>query len=676
MEYPNTRIEDVIDSQAGVEFPDPYRWLEGDSDEVRKWQRDQGQLAADYVREWPHFDALRKSVERHWTPRFTSLPRFAGGKWFRSETPEGATQAKAIVSDSPFGDGRALYDPQDENPDNPPYLSWLSPSPDGRIVAIGVCADASEMNSIRLIDVETTELLPNPPPQMLLDAWTGGASWLPDSTGFHFLSFLEVIFHSMTDGSQRTAEIPFPDPDVQDYTLIAASSDGRYLIAHHGLMRPSPIAILDLTESNPSWRPFITDIEETVAGHVVGGRLIAVTEVDGPRGRIVAIPLDTPTPNNPSTWTELVAESEAVIRTVTPVGNLLYTTEFVDTYARARIFDQKGDTLGEVPLPGKGAIMEMPFPLMNLGGAGNPDGFMFAYSSLTESAGVYRHRLGQEGLEIVKKPVVILKNAVVEDKWATSADGVKIPYHTVRLAEVDYSEPRPVLIYAYGGFNAPWVPSYPGAMAAFIAAGGVFVHGHLRGGAEFGLEWWEGGRMENKQNCYKDLYAIAEDLIDDGVTAKDLLAVTGGSNGGLMSGVAITQRPNLWKAVVPQVPLMDIIGSMRDIYGYLANKNEFGNPEDPEAIRRIAGFSPYHLVKDGEKYPPVFITAGDTDPRCPPWHSRKFAARLQAANASENPILVHIWERSGHGWATDKDTQITQTTEWLAFVMRHLKMTP
>jgi len=675
LEYPPTRTDDTIDSRAGVDFPDPYRWLEADDDEVRAWQRAQGQLAADYVRQWPHFEALRARVAGSLADRFGSVPRFSAGQWFRSEIPKGATQACALAADTPFGPGRLLFDPTTENPDTPPFLSWISPSPDGRVLALGVCADGSEKNTIRLIDVASGKLLPGAPKQTLMDNWTGGATWLPDSSGFYFLAvnvseaIQAIHLHDMATRTQTVADIPFQRPD---YTMVSISTDGRHAVAHSGVMSPLPIAVRDLREA--AWRPFVTWVVGTVAGHLIGDRYVAVTDIGAPRGRVVAIPVDSQTPNDPATWEEIVPESEAVIRTLTPVADHLYLSEFVDTYARVRATDLSGRPAGEVPLPDRGAIAELPFPLMNLASKGHPEEFVFAFSSLTTSWGVYRHRPGEDSLETLMAPDLRLESAVVEDHWGTSADGTRIPYHLVRLPD---AKTGAALIYAYGGFNAPWVPQFPlNGMATIIEAGGLFVHAHLRGGAEFGLEWWEGGRLQNKQNCYADLYAVAEDLIARGVTTRERLAVTGGSNGGLMSGVAITQRPNLWKAVVPRVPFLDVIGGMREPYGYVTNKLEFGDPEDPDEVRRMSEFSPYHLVKEGTAYPAVFIDAGDTDPRCPAWHARKFAARLQAANTADTPILVHIWENVGHGWATDKEIQITEHTEWLAFLMQQLGLEP
>jgi prolyl oligopeptidase len=224
IKYPKTRREDVIETRAGVEFPDPYRWLEAKTDEVLQWQRAQAKLAADYVKEWPHFDALKKLVGHFSKERFGSLPRLVDGKYFRTQIQEGASQAQVLVSDEPYSEGRVLFDPQVENPDTPPFVSWISPSPDGSMVAVGVCTDGSENNTIRLIAVDTGALMPDPPPQTLMDNWSGGTAWLPDSSGFYFSGLTgspndfrqKVMFHNLADSTQTLAELPFPDPESTD----------------------------------------------------------------------------------------------------------------------------------------------------------------------------------------------------------------------------------------------------------------------------------------------------------------------------------------------------------------------------------------------------------------------------------------------------------------------------
>jgi prolyl oligopeptidase len=578
-----------------------------------------------------------------------------------------------------MGSGRVLFDPVTENPERPPFLSWIAPSPNGQTLALGVCADGSENNTIRLIDVASGQAIADPPAQTLMDNWTGGVQWLPDSSGF----FFSAITGSAIDFEQRAflhRRLPRPTTipvDVawsraKDYRMVLLSQDGRYAVALEGLTSTLPIAVAHLADEPMRWRPFVTSNFGAVAGHIVRDRYIAVTDVDAPRGRLVAIPLDVEDPNNPANWQVLLDESDATLRSVTPVGETLYLTEFVDTYARVRIVDLDGKALGEVALPGRGAVSELPFQLMNLVPQGHPNTFLFGFSSLTVSPGIYSHTLGLQGIETLKAPQVRLDNAVVEDCWTMSADGTRIPYHVVHRAEVKGSLPQPTLIYAYGGFNFPLVPQFPGAMAAFVAAGGVFVHAHLRGGAEYGREWWEGGRLGNKQNCYQDLYAVAEDLIASERCTPEKLAVTGASNGGLMAGVAATQRPDLWKVVVPRVPILDLIGACRDPYNWMATILDRADVEDPKEVCRLASFSPYHLVHEGVSYPAMFIDAGETDPRCPPWHARKFAARLQRATSGNAPILLRVWENVGHGWATDKNSALTQNTEWLAFAMRHL----
>lgn len=684
VEYPKTRCEAVLEQRAGLSFPDPYRWLEADTDEVRRWQKDQAELASGYVRSWPHYEALKRSIQRFKVPRPTQVPRYAGGRWFRTFVPEGATQAHVVTSDTPNGAGRVLFDPVSERAESPPYVSWISPSPDGRTLAVGVCADASENNTIRLIDVATGRHLPDAPQQVVMDSWSGGAQWLADSSGFFFTglkghahAFEQAVFLHRLGKSAPIEPEPLPIPaDSRDWRLVTVSRDGRWAVAAHGMLSPQPVAIRDLSDPRRQWHPFITEKLGTVAGQVFGNCYLAVTNVDAPRGRLVAIDLESSTPNDPSSWREIIPESDATMRTVTRVGDYMYISEYVDTYARVRIFSIDGVLLRTVPLPGKGALLEQPFPYMTLYPQGAADEFVFGFSSLVESWGIYRHRPEQAQLETLIAPEMRLDGAVIEDDWAISADGTRIPYHTVRLASVERHQPQPALLYAYGGYNVAFVPQYPNAMAAFIAAGGTYVHAHLRGGAEYGLDWWRAGSRRNKQRSYEDVYAVARDIVEKGMTASHLLGLTGGSNGGLMAGVAMTQHPEMWKVVVPHVPLLDVIGWCRDPYGLNGFRTDMGDPDNAEDVAFFASLSPYYQVKEGIEYPAVLVDAGDADPRCPPSHARKFAARLQAAYRGNSPMLVHVWEKAGHGWATAEDVQVEQQTEWLAFVMQQLGMQP
>lgn len=687
MQYPDSRTVPAEETWAGLTFPDPYRWLEDDSAEVLHWQREQSRIASEYLTAWPHLDELRRLVDHHvesgarWGAN--DLPRQAAGRWFRSELTEGQHGPRVIVADKPFGRGRIVFEPA-RSVDGPPvFVSWLSPSPDGEMLAVGVCDDGSERNRIVLVDVASAEPIPNPPTEVLPDA-AGGAHWLPDSTGFFFSSMEErpdglsnfhqqVSFHRV--GAETTLE-PVPWADASGFRVVVLSGDGRYAIAFERQLTPTATAFAPVVPGERlAWRPFITHVDGTVAGHIVGDSYVAVTDIDAPRGRVVAVPLDAPEPSDPRCWTELVAQGPSVIRSIAPVGDKLVITEFLRAYGRARVIDRDGSVVRDVPLPGRGAITDAPSWFTSVTPQ-DSEQFLLSFSSHTESRGIYRFRLDRDDLETVLEPRFRLQNAEVIDREVASKDGTLIPFRVIQRADSTGSAPRPTLIYAYGGFNLPFVPAYAGELAAFVAAGGVVIHANIRGGGEFGKDWWHDGRLEAKQNGYDDLYAIAESLIDSGMATPELLGVTGASNGGLLAGVAVTQRPDLWSVVVPRVPILDLLGGCRDPYGRAGITLEYGDPDVRQDVRRMATYSPYHNVRPGTRYPAVFFDVGGTDPRCPAWHARKLAASLQAASSGREPVLIRVREGVGHGAADSRETTIDGVTEWLGFVMMQLGMKP
>jgi len=674
--YPPARRGTERDTLSGVTFADPYRWLEGETDEVLEWQRAQAELAIDLVRRLPHFENVLRSTQRFNVERNLALPRFAGGKWFRLARHPSGGHMQVLLSSEMAGGATLLFDPAVLDAERPPFISWIAPSPHGRTLAFGLCRDGSENNQIAMLDVESGRLLPAPT-ETLMDSWTGGVQWLPDSEAFYFSAIAgtasefdqRAYFHHISKG--ETVEQRIPWRGAQDYRMIQVSPDGRLAVAVERLQDPVPVAWRSLEEAS-DWHPFIAEFDGLLCGHIIGASYVAITDVGAPRGRLVSVPLRSARAGDPSSWSEIVPQSEAVLRTITPVGDHLYLTEFVDTYARVRIVDLAGRVKGEVPLPGRGAIVsEQSFALMNLIPRGHPDRFLFGFSTLTTGPGLYAHAPGEMGATEIETPADRLSGAQVEDRWVTSTDGACVPIHII-WPDNDRDRPRPVLLYAYGGWNVPRVPQFPGPMAAFVAAGGILVHANIRGGGELGRDWWEQGRMANKQNCYEDIYAIAEHLVASGVCTADSLALVGASNGGLMAAVAATQRPEFWGAVVPRVPFTDLIGACRENYGRQAVAEELADIEDPGEVRRLAGISPYHLVRDGLPCPAMYLEAGGADPRCPPWHARKLAASLQRATSGTAPILLHVWEGSGHGAATNRNVTALQHAEWISFVLAAL----
>ncbi|TQK70316.1 prolyl oligopeptidase family serine peptidase [Nocardioides sp. SLBN-35] len=666
--YPPTRTVEVVATQAGVSVPDPYRWLEAEDDEVHAWQRRQAEVATGSILGGQDRAALRALVEEYDAGARPVLPRHAAGRWFR---PVGSS---VVVADEPYGAGVPVVVLEAGA-----LLSWLAPSPDGRVLAIGVCADGSEHNTIRLVDVASGERLPAPP-QVLHSAWAGGVSWAADSTGFWFFAltgtpeeFVQATFHhELATGATVVEPVPVP-AGSREYTLVQPSPDGRWLVASHRVGSPIPVAVRDLASPQASWRPFVTSCTGTVAGHVVGDRYVAVTDVGAARGRLVAIPLDAASPDDVSCWEELVAEGPTVLRSVTPVGEHLYLSELDRTFARVRVLERCGGAVGDVPLPGRGALAAPFFALTGLAAGGPTPDFLFAFSTPTTSWSVHRHRAGAADVETLLAPVVTL-DAVLEEGAAPAADGTLVPFHVIRPTDGD-AAPAPTLVTAYGAANVPTLPSYQPDLAAFVAAGGTVVQAYLRGGGELGRDWYLAAHRETKHVRDDDLVAVAEHLVASGRTTPDRLALTGGSDGGLMCGVAVTTRPDLWRAVLPRAPLLDLVAGMRDPYLDFVIRKAWGDPDDPADVRRMIGRSPYELIGPGT-FPAVYVQAGATDPRCRPWHARKFVARLQAAQEGDAPILLHVFEDAGHGAATSPEVVVAQDVEWLGFLVQQLGLSP
>ncbi|WP_336629469.1 MULTISPECIES: erythromycin esterase family protein [unclassified Microbacterium] len=666
---PLARTGATVETVAGIAVADPYRWLEGDAaadPEVGAWQRAQAAYAEETIWAGRDRDAVRALIERSHAGARPELPVGAGGRWFRAEG------RRIVVADEPYGPGRALVDLAEfDGPGRTAVLSWFAPSPDGTVLAVGVCTDGSEHNRVELVDVRSATRRDDAPPELLHSAWGGGISWRPDSGGFSFLGlsgpahdFHQVVYRRDLGvrGPSELEHVPLPEGS-REYTRIQFSPDGRWAVASHRVGTPFPVAVRDLHDPSGGWRPFLAPGPETVAGHVVGDRYVAVTDRGAPRRRLVAIPLDAADPDDPACWAELVPESDAVLRSVLPVGDALYLSEFHRTAARVRILRGDGTEQGVLPLPGEGALAAPFFPLTGL--AATSDGsFVFAFSTLTSSWGVYRHRPGG-ALEMLREPAVTI-DAHAELRAATAPDGTPIPYHVVRPRGA--SGPGPVLISAYGAAGIPTLPQYQPDLAAFVAAGGTLVQAYLRGGGEFGSAWFRAADRERRGVRDEDLLAVAEHLLAEGVAAPGRLALTGGSDGGLMCGNAITACPELWRAVLPRAPLLDLVGGFRNPYLDFVIRKAWGDPADPVDVARMIALSPYERVRPAE-YPLLYVEAGANDPRCPPWQARKFVARLQAAQRGPAPILLHVYENAGHGSGTGHDVIVAQDAAWLACLL-------
>jgi len=446
-----------------------------------------------------------------------------------------------------------------------------------------------------------------------------------------------------------------------------AAADRRHVFICADHLNPRPDYIRDAGADAP-WRPFLRGATALFRGDILGQHYIAITSEDAPRGRLVAIPLASP--QDRSSWRELLPHSDAVLACALVVGTRIALLDLVDTYARLRVLEADGSLHGEIALPGRGVVnsfggvMDAPNMIDSLT-RGAPGEVSFIYCSPSQAPALYRANVDTLAIECLREPGQTL-DVQVHDRCCTSADGARVPYHVIARRELDLTRPRPAILHGYGGFNVAFLPGWAGAgLAAWVQAGGVLVLAHLRGGGELGPEQWHQGRLARKQNSFNDAFAIAEALIADGVTRGDRLGAVGGSNGGVMAAALAVQRPDLFRATSPQVPITDILARGRDPITVAASL-DYGDPADAALAPSVLAWSPYQGVRDGVAYPALLIDCGLNDPRCPPWHGRKFAAALQHASTSGLPVLLRVRAGAGHG-AVGEAAQALQNAEMLSF---------
>jgi len=650
------------DEVGGVHFQDPYRAVEADTPEVGEWQRSLDATAAARLQGWNGYAGLRDLIEPRIAAHFVFAPQERGPRWFRlALTPEGL----AIVSSrEPLGEGRVVLVPEGQS------LDWWFPSPGGTYVAYGLSRGGDEQSVVHVADTETGEVLPDEIPF----ASFAGLAWLPDDSGFYVsagkapdteVAQKYIWFHRI--GSPPPSE-PEQVPAREIFVYPQISPDGRWVVQHASEIETRPDQLLD--RETGEWRPFLLNRPGVFIGEFVGDEYIAITSDGASNGRIVAIPVDAG--DQPERWRELVAEGDGVLRDVRVVAGRLVVTALVDAHSRITVHELDGSLVAEVPLPGLGATGEhsLSWGQAVYGSLVSTasDSFTFVFSDLTRSGAVYRYFVESGELVQLSEPAFDFSADVVTERLETiSTDGRPVRMWVVHRRDADRSQARPTLLYGYGGWNIAFMPTFYGPLTALLDAGGVLAFANLRGGGELGWDGWQQGRLHEKQRTFDDLYAVAEYLIAEGITARDRLALAGASNGGLLAAAAVTQRPDLWRAVCVLVPLTDMLRYKIDDFSVQCIE-EYGDPDDPADAPVLKAYSPVHNVHDGTAYPATLIVCGGDDIRCPAWHGRKLAAALLHANSSEHPVLFRVWPGAAHmsavlgeaGW----------TAEWLGFVMK------
>lgn len=676
LSYPpaQTRPDEVAFGGGAVRYVDPFRWLEDDADhEVVAWQAAQDEMARAHLSGLPSYQRFLTRLQSMGSSEDAILPLFAGGRYIRRFIPDDQDLAVVELSETPTGPGRRVVDLNAMRVDEPLQMAGYALSNSGRLAIVAYTAGGREKPVVQLVEVETGEVLSQGLPSERLSTFT----WLPDDSGFFYMSMDpadiragRTLYRVMVD--RPTEAVLEPVDPSHFYVRPMVAADRRHVLLFVDHLAPRPEFILD-TQEGGSWKPFLKGVEGIFRGDIIGDRFFAIIDDGASGGRLVSIPLATPTQRE--TWQEVIAPSAAVLANLLAVGDRAVVLDFIDTYSRLRVFNRSGRLEGEIALPGRGLVNRTGsffsfFNVTNSMVRGRDDQIDFLFATPTTSPAYCAANARTRAVTQVTAPEWTLDARVLDGK-ARSKDGAEVAYHVVVRRDLDLARPQPTVIIGYGGYNVAVLPGWFGdRWAAWIEAGGVLVLAHLRGGGEFGSQWWRQGRLEFKQNTFNDLYAIAEDLIERGVTTSRQLGVTGGSNGGVMAAVAAVQRPDLFRASSPEAPVTDLLGRVSDPFTMAATL-DYGDPADPVMARILQDWSPYQNVKDDVAYPAMLVDCGANDPRCPPWHGRKLAARMQQASSGALPILLRVRADAGHG-AVGKDDQTRQSAEVLAFFAEYL----
>jgi prolyl oligopeptidase len=679
--YPVTQRQDVVETQFGVAVADPYRWLEEDVREnpkVRQWVAEQNALTFSYLATLP----ARGIFERRMTELFAferyGVPVKEGGRYFYTRNTGLQNQNVLYMREGLDGAPRMLIDPNGWSQDGATAMAEWAPSEDGKKLLYSVQEGGTDWRIVRVLDVDSGQVLPDEV------KWVKFAelAWAKDGSGFYYSRFPEpragqqfqslnekqaVYFHRLgTPQSQDRLIFAQPDrPKLSNTAQI--SDDGRWLIvtSSEGTDERYEITLIDLAQAKPAPRRFVTSMENDwrYIGNQ-GNVFYWVTNQGAPRLRIVATDVSRPV----GEARQIVPEDEATLDSAALVGDRLIVSYLVHASTEVRSFGLDGGQMSKMTLPGLGSVGTFS------GEPGDPEAF-YSFTSFNYPTTIFRYDSGSGETSIWAQPKVAFSpgDFDVSQRFYTSKDGTRVPMFLVHRRGLDLDEGHPTLLYAYGGFNVSMTPAFSTSRIAWMEQGGVLAVANIRGGGEYGKAWHDAGRLANKQNVFDDFIAAAEYLIAEGITSKDQLAIQGGSNGGLLVGAVVNQRPDLFAAALPAVGVMDMLRFNRWTAGrYWVD--DYGYPDREADFRTLWRYSPYHNIRSGRDYPAILVTTADTDDRVVPGHSFKYTAALQASDTGDKPKLIRIETRAGHGAGKPTEKIIEEYADMWAFIAQHTGM--
>ena len=683
LKYPDTPRKPVADEYHGTKVTDDYRWLEDRKDPaVRAWSLEQLAVTRGVLDALP----LRKPLQARFKELFASAPVsyykfFDRGRFFAMKRQPPRNQPMLVVMDS-AGDTkseRVLVDPNQLDAKGTTAIDFYVPSLDGKYVAVALSEGGSEDGAAHVIETETGTRLPDVVPRVQYPTGGGSIAWDERGTGFFYTRYpqgserapedanfyQQVWFHKLgTKASEDTYAIGKDFPRIAEIEL-ETSRDGRFILATVSNGDGGEHAIW-LRVPGGHWRR-VADFADQVKSAELGrdGKLYMVSTKDAPRGKVIAVPFDKVMLSEAKV---IVPEGESPVLAINPTRGRLFVTYMAGGPSELRVFDLSGKALGAVPTE--------PVSSVSVGAVLRGGDILVATQSYVTPPSWFRYsprdgKLAPTALS--QPPKVSFADAEVVREMAVSKDGTKVPVNLIMKKGTKRDGNNPVILYGYGGYGLSMRPMFSLTNRVWLDHGGIFAIANLRGGGEFGEPWHLAGNLTKKQNVFDDMIGAAKHLVDRGYTKPERLAAMGGSNGGLLMGAILTQRPELFRAVVSQVGVYDMLRVETTPNGAF-NVTEYGTVKDRAQFDALYAYSPYHRVKDGAAYPAILMTTGENDGRVDPYNSRKMAARLQAATSSGKPVLLRISMDTGHGMGTALNTRVEEYADTYAFLMSQLGM--
>ncbi|MBO6080600.1 MAG: S9 family peptidase [Bacteroidales bacterium] len=675
VEYPETKKCDTVDHYFGVAVPDPYRWLEDDySEETANWVKAQNEVTDKFLSQIPYREKMKQHLKDIMNYPKEGAPWKKGDRYFFYRNDGLQNQSVLYYKNSLDGKAVELLDPNKLSNDGTVALSTLGISDDGNYLGYAISRNGSDWQEIYVKNITTGEVLSD----HLMWVKFSGIAWKDD--GFFYSRFPEPknelsgvnengkLYYHKVGTDQKEDKLAYEDRTNPNLSFSAEVVNKRYLVIYGSESTSgNSLYYKDLSNPNAQFVKLVTDFKDDYSVvDEIDGNFLVFTNHDAPAYKLVKIPLE-----NPTNWTDVIPQSKDILTGVSHLGKKLIANYNKDAHSVVKIFDENGKFLDNLDNDIIGSIG-------GFGGEAEDTETFYTVTSYITPAAIYRYDVTNNKSTIYKKSEIKFNSDeyVTEQKFFTSKDGTKVPMFITYKKGTKMNGKNPTLLYGYGGFNISLTPSFSTTRILWLEQGGVLAVVNLRGGGEYGKEWHEAGTKMKKQNVFDDCIAAAEYLIAQGYTSKEKLALQGGSNGGLLVGAVVNQRPDLFAVAIPQVGVMDMLRYHKFTIGrYWAT--DYGTSEDSkEMFEYLYKYSPLHSIQNGKEYPAILVTTADHDDRVVPAHSFKYAAALQNSDIGDKPHLIRIESNAGHGGGKPLDKTIEEVTDMFSFIFFNMGVEP